>query len=202
MASANRKIVMKYFCKSLLSTPLLISLAGGAVLMIGCAGTTDTSLSEVESNAPGQSQIATIKPGAALDFIAHIDGELQVGAYSDVEIVISSGYDAGTLTARASGTDGLAILGSSAALNHDLADGQAVWRVSVQPDDDGLHYLTVMATVSGLSTGEPQARAFSFAIDPGTKSDPRKTTNKALIIQSGDQSLAILDAEETIIPDE
>lgn len=201
MAFANRKFVMKSLGKSLLSAPAMVSLMSGAVFMAGCTGASDANLSTVSKKTSTSSQTATIKPGAALGFTATIDGDLRAGAYSDVEIVISPGYEAGTLTAEATGTDGLAILGSSARLSHDMADGPAVWRVTVQPSDDGLHYLNIVATVSGLGSGEPAARAFSFAIDPGAKSAPRETANKATILQSGDQSLVIMDAEETIIPD-
>lgn len=202
MSSANRKFEMKSLCKAVYLKPLIMSLTGGAVLLAGCAGATDPSLSDTDVKNSAPSQTATIKPGAALGFTAKIDGELQVGAYSDVVIIISPGYNTGTLTAEATGTDGLTILASSTRLSHEVADGPAVWHVTVQPNDDGLHYLNIVATVSGLGSGERAARAFSFAIDPGAKSPPRKTANKAKVIQSGEQSLAIMDAEETIIPDE
>jgi hypothetical protein len=180
----------------------MLSLTGGAILLASCSGVTAPPVSDVQAKRTTADPIATIKPGAALEFSAKIDGTLRAGSYSDVEITITPGYNTGTLTAEATGTEGLDVLGSSDRLTHDMASGAAVWRVTVRPSDDGLHYLNIMARVSELTSREPAARAFSFAIDPGTKSEPQDAANKAVIIQSGEQSLAILDAEETIIPDE
>jgi hypothetical protein len=201
MAHADRKTVMTSLCKSLFSKPFMLSLTGGALMLASCSGVTAPPVSDVQAKNTTADPIATIKPGAALQFSAKIDGELRAGSYSDVEITITPGYDAGMLTAEATGTEGLDVLVSSDQLSHDMAEGAAVWRVSVRPSDDGLYYLNIMARVSGLTSGEPAARTFAFAIDPGAKSEPQDNANKARVIQSGDQPLAILDAEETIIAD-
>jgi hypothetical protein len=145
--------------------------------------------------------VATVKPGAALQLSSQIEGELTVGAYTDIVITIAPSYETGLLQATATGTDGLDILASSAQLNHDMATGRALWRVAVRPNDDGLHYLNIVATVSGLPSGEPTARAFSIAIDPGAKSEPRDTVTKPIIVEDGSENLAVFDAEETILPE-
>lgn len=188
--------------KSLLPKPLMLSLTSGAVILASCSGVTAPPASDVQAKSTSVDTIATIKPGAALEFSAKVDGELRAGSYSDVEIIITPGYDTGMLTAEATGTEGLDVLASSGQLSHDMATGAAVWRVAVRPSNDGLHYLNIMARVSGLTSGEPAARTFAFAIDPGAKSEPQDAANKARVIQSGDQSLAILEADETIIADE
>lgn len=194
MARSDGKTVMTQFSKS-----FWVSLTCSALLLSGCAGATNQTDAELKTT---DTSIATVKPGAALQFSSLIDGELVVGAYSDVEITIAPGYDAGLLQATAQGTKGLDVLASSAQLSHDMSTGQAVWRVTVRPSDDGLHYLNIMATVSGLELQEPTARAFSVVIDPGTKSEPRDDGSKPSIVQSDTENLAIFEAEETMIPEE
>ncbi|MGJ8561388.1 MAG: hypothetical protein ACSHX3_14230 [Litorimonas sp.] len=178
-----------------------MSLTCTAFLASGCVDATQNDVTNVTHKETVNMPIATVKPGAALEFSSRIDGDLVVGAYTDIEVTISPDYAAGTLQATATGTEGLDILSSNAQLSHDMATGRAIWRVAVRPQDDGLHYLNIMATVSGLPTDEPTARAFSIAIDPGTKSDARDDGNKATIVEEGSENLAVFEAEETILPE-
>jgi hypothetical protein len=197
MMRSNRKTVM-----TPLSKPLYIGLTTLAFIAAGCVGAENQEGIAVTEKQTSNVPVATVKPGAAVQFSSQIDGPLIVGAYTDIEIAISHAYEAGILQATATGTDGLDVLSSNAQLSHDMATGRALWRVAVRPNDDGLHYLNIMATVTDLSGHEPTARAFSIAVDPGSKSEPRDDGMKPMIVQDGSENLAVLDAEETILPEE
>lgn len=185
----------------LLSKSFVLSLTCTAMIASGCAEGTSGVPTKVAHKVAPEMTVATVKPGAALQFSSQMQGDLSVGAYTDIEITIDPSYQTGILQATATGTDGLEVLASGAQLHHDMATGRAEWRVAVRPKDDGLHYLNIMATVSGLPSGEPTARAFSIAVDPGTKSEPRDGVTKPMIVQSGSENLAVFEAEETIIPE-
>lgn len=184
------------------SKSLWISAACAAFILSGCVGETHHEGVATAHKHTANTPVATVKPGAALQFTSRVDGELVAGTYTDIVVTISPTYEDGLLQATATGTDGLDILSSHTQLSHDMATGPAVWRIAVRPNDDGLHYLNIMATVSSLPSAEPTARAFSIAVDPGSKSKAPDESTKANIIQSGSENLAVFEAEETILPEE
>lgn len=197
MTYSDGKTVMTPLSKS-----FWMSVTCTAFLASGCVGETHNGDTDVTQKETVNTPVATVKPGAALEFSSQIDGDLIVGTYTDIEVTISPAYTAGMLQVTATGTEGLDILASNTQLSHDMATGRAVWRLAVRPKDDGLHYLNIMATVSGLPTDEPTARAFSIAVDPGTKSEARDDGNKPTIVETDSENLAVFDADETILPEE
>lgn len=197
MACSNEKTVM-----TTLSKPFWLSASFATIILSGCVGETHQESANVAHKHTANTPVATVKPGAALELSSRIDGALVAGTYTDIEVTISAAYDVGTLQATATGTDGLEVLSSLAHLSHDMATGPVVWRLAVRPNDDGLHYLNIMATVSGLTSAEPTARAFSIAIDPGSKSQAVKESTSAKILQSRSENLAIFEAQETMLPDQ
>lgn len=185
-----------------LSKSRSVALIGSAVILSSCAGAVNSDATEVSVKQDQPTEVATVKPGADLQFTSQIDGTLVVGTYTDVEITISPAYSTGQLTATANGTAGLEVLSSNENVTHDMATGALKWRVAVRPIDDSLHYLNIMATVTGLALEEPNARAFSVRIDPGTKSKKTDDQTKITVIQSGEDNLAVFDADETMSDDE
>lgn len=196
MARSDGKTAMIVISKSRSA-----ALIGAAMVLSSCAGAANTDSSEMSVKQAQPTEVATVKPGADLQFTSHIDGTLVAGTYTDVEITITPAYAGGQLAATANGTAGLEVLSSSARVTHDMATGALKWRVAVRPVDDSLHYLNIMATVDGLPQDDPSARAFAVRIDPGTKSNKTDDPSKGTIIQSGEDSLVVFDAEETMSPD-
>lgn len=178
------------------------ALIGLSLTLAACAGSvSDTDAVKSADQNKASAERATIKPGAAIRYQSEIDGPLKVGSFTDVEITLITGDRFGTLQATASGTPGLEVLQSSASLNHDMSTGKAVWRVAVRPLDDGKHYLNIMAITFGGGLREEKARAFSIPIDLGGEmraDESQKTT----LIESESGQLIIMDAEETVGPNE
>ena len=145
--------------------------------------------------------VATIKPGAAIRLLSsETDGSLSVGSYTDVVITLSPDYADGVMRAQATGSEGLEILGSSANLEHDMSEGDVTWRVTVMPADDGVHYLSLLTTVSGEGVTGQTARTFSIKLDLGGTSKRNDQKPSDIVIDDNGRPLVIMDAEETVDP--
>lgn len=182
-----------------------MTILGSSLLLTACAGSvTDsemTSQTEAASSQTHNDHYATVKPGAAITLSSEIDGTLSVGTYTDIELTLTSGHSAGTLQATAKGTPGLDVLQSNSSLNHDMSTGRAVWRVAVRPQNDGKHYLNIMAITFGGDVQDERARAFSIPLDLGGKT-VSDSAEKLNLIEDETGKLIIFEAEETISPSE
>ena len=145
--------------------------------------------------------VATIKPGAAIQLLSsQTDGSLSVGSYTDVVVTLSPDYVDGIMRAKATGSEGLEILGSSATLQHDMSKGDVTWRVTVRPADDGVHYLSLLTTVSGEGVTGQTARTFSVKLDLGGNPERKDQKTSDIVVDDSGRPLVIMDADETIDP--
>lgn len=141
---------------------------------------------------------ATVKPGAAVEFVHRTSGPLEVGEQGFVEFTVRDGYDGGTIVLAASESEGLSVFGASTSATMDMSgDAPHIWRVNFSADAEGVQYLRVRADVSP-DEGLASTRAYAARIEVGDidAAAAQKTTPVQVTPQG--ERVVIMEAEETI----
>lgn len=145
------------------------------------------------------SHMATVKPGAATSLTHTVDGDLQVGRFTDVVLTLSHDYDTGTVIMTPSASEGLELLSNAPhTVLASSTNGASTWRVAVRPAHDGEHFLSVQATASQ----DKRSRVHTVRLDMGGKSDTSSDQQKPSVIQLNGQTASAFEAEESISPNE
>lgn len=179
-------------------------LGGTSFLLTACApGSSDTPThhtppvrtTEAETGRPALPDYPrTRKPGAAVDFSHAFEDEPELNRLSSVEITIQEFYQDGILELTATGTDALDVFQPTAHLSVAMTDTQThIWRVSFQPEAEGLHYLHISA-VARSDDGLAFSRSHAIRVEVGDTSSQKAREQSSVDGEAG----VFFQAEETI----
>ncbi len=143
--------------------------------------------------------VATVKPGAAVSFSHTLQDKVGPGQNGSVDLRVSEGYEAGTLTVETSGTEGLNVFGSQVTQSFSMDAGDTHdWSVSYSADTDGVYYLNVTATADS-GDGLVMSRAYAVRIEVGDMALAKPAAKNGELEMSEDGVPEIvMEAEETI----
>jgi hypothetical protein len=169
-----------------------LSITALTAMLSACAG---NPVSETEP----VSNVATVKPGAAIDFVYKAPKGLMPADYGKLTLTFFEGYQSGTLRLEANASDGLRLVSEVNKKEFSMSGNDPhEWEVDVTASQDGVYYLNLLATVD-LPDGRETGRAFSARIEVGdiTSANARQSikTNGVL---SSDGTTIVMEAEEVI----
>lgn len=182
---------------------LTLGMISGALLLSGACSEqaeihTETH-AEHSHKVGADGVIRTVKPGAEVTFSHSLRSPARIGARASLDLVIEDQYTDGQLQLVAfSEDDRIEIFGpSSEAVKSLRGDRANEWSVLFTPKEEGIHYISVQATV--IKDGKPQsARAYSARIEVGDITDALLEAERDVGIQvrSDGRRVKILPASE------
>lgn len=157
-----------------------------------CAGT-------VETPKLPEAQVATVKPGAAIDFVYKAPKDLMPADYGVVTLTFFEGYQSGTLRLKVSADDGLRLVSEITEKEFSMAGNDPhEWELDVTATQDGVYYLNILATVD-IPNGKETGRAFAARINVGDISNANiRQSVKTNGTLSNDGTTIIMEADEVI----
>lgn len=186
--------------KSLFSkTPIALGFAA-ALLATACTQTVVSDVPEqvTETKTKKLKPIATVKPGAAVEFSHEILAAAAPGSTGTIQITVVEGYDAGTLTLLTTGSEPMSVFGVDTTKTVDMASGGThSWTVNYNAATDGVYYVNVQASAAPTS-GPEMSRAYAARIEVGdiSKAEKPKSSGDVMITPEG-ETIIIMEAQET-----
>ncbi|HEY7883693.1 MAG TPA: hypothetical protein VIC08_01955 [Cellvibrionaceae bacterium] len=164
-----------------------------ALLLVACS----ESEYNAESNAPVKSVPVTVdnrepgrvKPGLSIT-LAEPQQQIPVGATAEINLSLTTGLTEGVLTVQLALPDQLALVEGQLRQEFDLATGRPEIQLFVRAEQEGKHYVPVMAE---LDRGQYRGRALSAIIWAG---DAAELKARAALLKGDETGIVELPAEE------
>ena len=189
----------------------LVMCVAPLTLMIGCAKADGTAPQtakhtshEVTSKKTGPKKAgydgrsAYLKPGAAIRLSHDYDGSSLEGNVETVEITLSDGYDAGTLTLDVVEDSELIYTGAQQHVFDMSGNKDHTLTLQIGTPQSGTHYMNLFANVKN-EDGSNMQRSFSVAFHVGGSSqNPKYKTAPKTLASKGEAGFIVMQAQETI----
>lgn len=140
------------------------------------------------------------KPGAQVRISGELREALNPGDAGAVEVTVREAYDSGTLTLRATTSDGMSILTTNDEIRFDMAGTDThTWTVYFDTEQEGRFYVNILADVETAFEASSRAGAIAVQVGKGAGSGPALSKGMELGTDERGEPVIMMQAEETII---